>query len=51
MELQGTDEQVSAWFGGFSALWAGTGRTLDYRISEKDDVESVVDEKGFRVRF
>ncbi len=51
MELQGTDDQVSAWFGGLSALWAGTGRTPDYRITEKDDVKPVTGEAGFRVRF
>ncbi|WP_083307279.1 acylphosphatase [Olsenella sp. HMSC062G07] len=49
MELQGTNEQISAWFGGFAGVYAH--RPLDYRIARKEDVEPVRGERGFAVRF
>ena len=49
MELQGTDDQISAWFGGFSGSYARY--PIDYRIDEKDDIAPVAGEEDFVVRF
>lgn len=49
MELQGTDDQISSWFGGLSGSYARF--PIDYRIDEKEDVEPVEGEDGFEVRY
>ena len=49
MELQGTNDQISRWFGGLSSSYARY--PIDYRIDEKVEIEPVSDERGFEVRF
>ncbi len=49
MELQGTGEQVSAWFGAFASAYARY--PIDYRIDEKSDISVVDGETKFVVRY
>jgi hypothetical protein len=49
MELQGTNDQISRWFGGLSSSYARY--PIDYRIDEKAEIDPVSDERGFEVRF
>ncbi len=49
MELQGTDDQISGWFGGFSGAYSRY--PIDYRIDEKDEIEPVEGDGDFEVRF
>lgn len=49
MELQGTQEQISAFFGAFARAYAHY--PIEYVIDEKDDIPPVEGESDFRVRY
>lgn len=49
MELQGTQEQISAFFGAFAHAYARY--PIEYVIDEKDDIPPVKGEPDFRVRY
>lgn len=49
MELQGTDEQVSEFFGLFSKAYRQY--PIEYTIPEKEEVPPVEDEPSFSVRY
>lgn len=49
MELQGTQEQISAFFGAFAHAYARY--PIEYVIDEKDDIPPVEGEPDFRVRY
>lgn len=49
MELQGTDDAISEFFGHFSNAYARY--PIDYRIDSKVELEPVPGEVGFRVRY
>ena len=49
MELQGTDEQVAAFFGMLPRSWGYF--TPEYVIAEKEDIAPIFGEASFRVRF
>lgn len=49
MELQGTQEQISAFFGAFAHAYARY--PIEYVIDEKEDIPPVECEPDFRVRY
>jgi acylphosphatase len=49
MELQGTDTQISEFFGRFYRAYASY--PIDYVIEEKREVAVVESERDFHVRF
>lgn len=49
MELQGTDDQISQFFGLFNQQYRRY--PIDYRIEQKDEVPPKDDEAGFVVHF
>lgn len=49
MELQGTDEQISEFFGNLAHAWGYFAPT--YVISDKEDIKPRDDEGIFRVKF
>ena len=49
MELQGTQEQISAFFGAFAHAYARY--PIEYIIDEKEDIPPVECEPDFRVRY
>lgn len=49
MELQGTSEQISNFFGAFTRAYASY--PIEYVIDEKDEVDPVEGEDRFQVRF
>ncbi len=49
MELQGTDAQIAAFFGGFNHAYSRW--PIDYVIVDKDEIDVVKGENEFRVRF
>lgn len=49
MELQGTQEQISVFFGAFARAYAHY--PIEYVIDEKDDIPPVEGESDFRVRY
>ena len=49
MELQGTQEQISAFFGAFAHAYARY--PIEYVIDEKEDIPPVECESDFRVRY
>lgn len=49
MELQGTQEQISTFFGAFAHAYARY--PIEYVIDEKDDIPPVEGEPDFRVRY
>ena len=48
-ELQGTDDQIAAYFGAFARVYAA--HPIKYVIAEKSDIDVVEGEANFRVRF
>lgn len=50
MELQGTDGQVSEFFGQFGQQWRGS-YAIHYTIEEKEDIEPDPSEAGFAIRY
>lgn len=50
MELQGTDEQISEFFGGFGQQWRGT-YAIRYTIDEKEDIDPDPSETDFSIRY
>ena len=49
MELQGTDEQISEFFGRFTQCYRQY--PIEYTIPEKEDIPPVEDEGSFSVRY
>ena len=49
MELQGTDDQISQFFGLFNQQYRRY--PIDYRIAQKDEIPPRDDEPGFVVHF
>ncbi len=49
MELQGTNEQISAFYGGLSHAWGSFAPR--YVVTDQDEVPVVEDDTVFRVRF
>ncbi len=50
MELQGTNEQISEFFGEFAQQWRGP-YAISYTIDEKEDIEPDPHEATFSVRY
>jgi acylphosphatase len=48
-ELQGTDDQIAAYFGAFARVYAA--HPIKYVIAEKSDIDVMEGEANFRVRF
>lgn len=49
MELQGTNDQISEFFGRFNAQYRHY--PIDYRIDDKTDIPTRDDEPGFAVKY
>lgn len=49
MELQGTNDQISEFFGSFNAQYRHY--PIDYRIDDKTDIPTRDDEPGFAVKY
>lgn len=49
MELQGTQEQISAFFATFTRAWSRY--PIEYVIDEKNDIPPVAGDGQFRVRY
>lgn len=50
MEVQGTDEQISQFFGEFAQQWRGPYK-ISYTIEEKEDVDPQPEETDFTIRM
>lgn len=50
MELQGTDGQISEFFGTFGQQWKGH-YAIHYTIDEKEDIEPDPKETDFSIRY
>lgn len=50
MELQGTNQQISEFFGEFAQQWRGP-YAISYTIDEKEDIEPDPHEATFSVRY